>query len=46
MIKYLGKECCMNNNCELIINTNELKSLEEIERSIQKNLEGNYGHHL
>ena len=30
----------MNTNCELIINTNELKSLEEIERSIQKKFRG------
>ena len=30
----------MNSNCELIINTNELKSLEEIERSIQKKFRG------
>lgn len=30
----------MNTNCELIINTNELKSLEDIERSIQKKFRG------
>ena len=30
----------MNTNCELIINTNELKSLEEIERIIQKKFRG------
>jgi len=30
----------MNKNCELIINTNELKSIEDIERSIQKKFRG------
>lgn len=30
----------MNSNCEMIINTNELKDLKEIERSIQKKFRG------
>lgn len=30
----------MNTNCEMIVNTNELKPLEEIERSIQKKFRG------